>query len=131
MMPPWAGAGLAVPEGYRVRDVLLGPDSGYVVLSRGVRGPLAPDDQPPPGGLRLYVRHPRLSRQGAGAPFQITSRGTPMIAGRELRVIKSGRDWGLYSLENLEKPVAPESLQVVFGFPRPIGGSRRSPKTIR
>lgn len=107
-LPPWAGAGL---EGYRVRDVLLGPDSaGYVVLSRGMRSPLAPDDQPPSGGLRLYVRHPGLAR----LPFQVASRGVPTITGRELRAIKSGPDWAIYSLEGLGTPVAPESLQVVF-----------------
>jgi hypothetical protein len=107
ILPPATGAG---PDGYRVRDVLLGPDSGYVVLSRGIRGPLTPDDQPPSGGLRLFVRHPEL----ASLPFQVTSQGVPTIAGRELRAIKSGRDWAIYSLEALEKPVAPESLQVVF-----------------
>jgi hypothetical protein len=71
---------------------------------------LTPDDQPPSGGLRLFVRHPEL----ASLPFQVTSQGVPTIAGRELRAIKSGRDWAIYSLEALEKPVAPESLQVVF-----------------
>ena len=113
-LPPWAGAGL---EGYRVREVLLGADSGYVVLSRGMRGPLTPDDQPPSGGLRLYVRHPGLARQGAGVPFRITGRGPSTIAGRGLRAIKSGRDWAVYSLEALETPIAPESLGVAFDRP--------------
>ena len=113
-VPPSAWAGPLAPEAYRVRDVFVGLDSGYVVLSRGGDGPSTS------GGLRLYVRHPGLSRRGAGVPFRVTtpgateSGGPPAIAGQDLRAIKSGRDWAVYSLEALEKPVAPESLQVVF-----------------
>ncbi len=103
-LPPWIGAGL---DGYHVREAVLGDDSGYVVLSRGMRAPLAPDDQPPSGGLKLYVRHPELARRKADAPFQVASLGAPTIAGRELRAIKSGRDWAIYSLEGLGMPHRP------------------------
>ena len=108
---PWTGP---AAEGYRVREVALGRDSGYVILSRGIRGPLTPDDQPPTGGLRLYVRHPDLARSG----FKITGPGAQIIAGQGLRAVRSGRDWALYALDSPEMPVAPETIGVAFDGPR-------------
>jgi len=118
-LPPWAGTGMPVSEGYRVRDVQEGPGaSGYVVLARGVRGPELPETQPASGGFRLYVQHPDLARKATiPVPFQVEGVGGP-VPRQHLQTLKSGSDWAIYSLETLEKPVAPESLKVVFGPPK-------------
>ncbi len=91
-------------DAYRVRDVVLGEDSGYVVLSR------------PSNGLRLYLRDANLFRQGSRARFQISgpSADEPAIDSRELRLIQSGRDWAIYSLETPGKTVLADSLRVVL-----------------
>ncbi len=113
-LPP--GASPAPGEAYRVRDVLLGRESGYVVLSRNVPAASASSQS------RIFVRHRDLSRQAD--PFRIKSQGTagsaddPLVSWEQLRVIKSGRDWAIYALEAPGKSLAPDSIQVVFNRPR-------------
>jgi hypothetical protein len=114
---PSAGA---VPKGspaYRVRDVLVGRDSGYVVLSRVSSIASQPTA---PGGLRLFIRHPELFREGTRPAFQIAGTDaagenvTFDLDSKKPPMIRSGRDWAIYSLEIPERAVSPESLRVVF-----------------
>jgi hypothetical protein len=102
------------PEAYRVRDVLLGREAGYVILSGG-----GPEVSKEPDGTRIYLRHPELFRPGNLARFGVESQSgeTPRVALEELRVIKSGRDWAIFSLGALEKSVPPDSLRVVLDTP--------------
>jgi hypothetical protein len=64
---------------------------------------------------------------------RVTDRGasgadeTFAVAVRKLPVIRSGRGWSVYSLENLGTSVPPESLRVVFDPARSDALARGTP----
>jgi hypothetical protein len=96
---------------FAVRDVCLGKKAGYVVLSQ-------------PGGgqeLRLFVRHPQLFQVGSaptflvvGSPMGPEKAGRYLKQGHELRILRSGSDWGLFCLQSEIGLVNPDSLSLVF-----------------
>jgi hypothetical protein len=92
---------------YRLRDVPLGPRSGYVVLSG-----------PSPDAARLFVRAPHLDGRAARAGMVVRSGGAPdagpALALADLRALASGAGWGLYALPDAAAGLAPESLRVAF-----------------
>jgi hypothetical protein len=102
----------AGPDLYQVRDELLRPDAGYVVLSRL-------SSQPDAKGLRLFIRYPTSSR-GPRSAFPAPRKnesGVVMaitIDGHDLPMIRSGHDWALLSLDDLDKPVDHEMFQAMF-----------------
>jgi hypothetical protein len=114
---------------FLLRDVCLGKTAGYVVLSRlAASGPGAP---PHPGiaqaggEIRLFVRHPKLFEggpvpalvlSGARAASAMGIGGTPVCRrGRELTMVRSGRDWAILSLRPEAEDVDPSSLTLAFG----------------
>jgi hypothetical protein len=96
---------------YTVRDVCLGMKVGYVVLSQ------------PDGGreLRLFVRHPNLFKVRSIPAFLVVGDppgskpdGSYLKPGYELRLLRSGSDWGLFDLGSEVGQVHPDSLRLVF-----------------
>jgi hypothetical protein len=105
---------------YRLRDVCLDEKSGYVILSHQTAH--ESDEE-----IRLFARHPKLLEGGASPAFLL--HGERAVTGaqpdgrkfelpaRELTMIRSGRDWALFSISpevNCGK-VDPGSLAVAFG----------------
>jgi hypothetical protein len=105
---------------YRVREVpRWGPGYGFVLLSH------RPDaGQAAGGGLRLFVRHPSLSRDVAATDFRVRSKGgdpdrsAPEFGGDDLPVLRSGRDWTLFSLDPVGTAIKADAIQVVLDPPR-------------
>jgi hypothetical protein len=111
----------ATPQShYRLQDVSLGKGSGYVILTRhgidGDRGRLQE--------IRLYVRHPRLF-QRANEPLFVLSESPsghdsravapfPSRASSGFRLVRSGTDWGIFSLPNVDSNLEPDRLKVVL-----------------
>jgi hypothetical protein len=100
---------------YGLRDVSLDRESGYVVLWRVDRDARDQGSDTEYGEFRLFVKHPRLFRDGDAPAFRIADKVE--VPGRDLTVIRSGRDWGLYSLRSGKFPVDPVALRVVFDGP--------------
>jgi hypothetical protein len=118
---------------YAVRDVCLGKDAGYVILSSCPyrRGDLAPgrveDDDSEE--LRLFVRHPELFAYGptpavlllgnasatAAKPAGMSGEAQFMRTARDLTVLKAGPDWALISLRPDAGRVDPDSLRALLG----------------
>lgn len=102
---------------FRLRDVCRGRHSGFVVLERLPDGGGAAG-----GGLRLFVRHPDLFRDGrdplcvvAGSLAASPGEGEYVRAGRELKLIRSGPDWALFDLRPEAARLDPDSIRVAFG----------------
>jgi hypothetical protein len=100
---------------YRLRDVCLGPDSGFVVLS--------PVEATASGriGPRLFVRDPRLAHGPRAAGFVLEQEGTGArapLALSTLSVRREGDEWVLCDLPNPSGPIEPGSLQVSCDPPR-------------
>jgi hypothetical protein len=121
---------------YRVRDVITGRTGGYVVLS-----PVGSDR---PGqtsaadarGVRVFVRHPRLWDSRTSAPFLLVgsalgpsgagpARPTPLLLGRELGLIRSGRDWAIFEVHPSIAQVEPDSLTLITA-PRQVAAFLRA-----
>jgi hypothetical protein len=111
---------------FELRDVCVWKNVGYAVLSRPDGGPL----------FRLFVRRPGLFRPGRPPEFLVVGRASGGdAAGRflkpalALQLLRSGPDWGLFSLDSEVGRVAPESLKVIFGpteIARQIAAAERS-----
>ncbi|MDX2037750.1 MAG: hypothetical protein SFX72_13955 [Isosphaeraceae bacterium] len=113
---------------FRLRDVTLGPDSGFVLLWRDGLGRTAPGVDDLGGEFLIFVRHPRLFRGLlntvaatpalllAGAPpTSSPSKGREYVRiARDLPVVRSGPDWTLLSLRSEVDKVDPSSLRLVF-----------------
>ena len=103
-----------------VRDAVAGRRFGSVVLWRVEQGHEAAIGRARTATVRAFVHRPELSRGGAGRPFLLVGEpeGTsgPRIAlgSDELKPIRSGRDWGLYSVEVPTGGGAPISWRVAF-----------------
>jgi hypothetical protein len=96
---------------FELRDAWFWKKVGYAVLSR-------PDGGPP---FRLFVRRPGLFRPGRPPEFLVVGRASGGGAADRylkpaptLRLLRSGPDWGLFSLDSEVGRVAPESLTVIF-----------------
>ena len=105
---------------FRIRDFAFDERSGFVVLSPA--GAAVPDtDQE----IRIFIRHPNLPTASAVAAFRVVLESEGIIArpkgpaiasaGCELSLIRSGRDWRIFSLPNNNGRLDPDSLRVVFG----------------
>jgi hypothetical protein len=114
---------------FRVRDVCLDAKTGYVVLSRET--PSGRDGGPEPAGareagdVRVFVRHPNLFQAESGPAFALVAKPSSPVAneigpkvvrwGRELSVVRSGRDWGLFSYRTGPGSIDPNALTVALG----------------
>lgn len=125
--PPIAGE-----AAYAVRDVCMSKRAGYVVLSQIpslVEATLAGRDEADGRGeVRLFVRHPGLFATGAVPSLALlckdsaSSKAAPeneaspwfLKQGGDLRMLKSGPDWAIFSLPSNAGPIDPGSLKVVF-----------------
>jgi hypothetical protein len=92
---------------FKVRDLFEDRRTGFVVLSEVV----ADGSMSAGRALRLFVRCPGLGRDGA--PLGISTAGPETLPLGHLPLLRSGRDWALYSLEPLGSKVNPDSLRVV------------------
>jgi hypothetical protein len=114
---------------YLVRDVCTGKKSGYVVLSQEpVRDG---EERPQPAvpresrEIRLFVRHPRLFQAGGAPALRLVGRMVSPTArpdgpvqefkGSALTLVRSGRDWALFSLRGGEGRIDPTSLTPMIG----------------
>lgn len=113
---------------YRLRDVCLGPDAGYVVLS-------------PVGGLesrgvgpRLFVRDPRLGHGPRASGFVLDQEGAgaaPPVTLADLPARRSGNEWVLCDLPGASGRIDPGSLQVACDPPRARRIAGGSPEGVR
>jgi hypothetical protein len=109
---------------YRVREVSLASESGYVVLWQVDRDAPGQGGDAEDGDVRLFVRHPRLFQDAESPAFRVVvdppaGEGKPRAErierpGKDLTLIRSGRDWGLYSLRAWSGSVDPNALRVDF-----------------
>lgn len=92
---------------YRLRDVCVGQQSGFVVLS-----PCDPAVRDEP--VRLFVRDPRLTRPAGRAHLQLRADGpTPWLQPLSgVPVLAQGPDWLLLALDPAAGPIDPEALRV-------------------
>ena len=121
---------------YGLRDVSLDRKSGYVVLWRVDREASVQGGDAEYGEFRLFVKHPGLFRDGETPAFRVVidrpagegKPGTERIEhpGKDLAVIRSGRDWGLYSLRSWRGWIDPNTLRVEFD-----AGASRPEEAIR
>jgi hypothetical protein len=107
---------------YRLRDVCLSRKSGYVVLWPADPGASGQCGEADDGEFRLFVRHPRLFQDAGSPAFRVVvdpRAGAEKVErpGKDLAVIRSGRDWGLYSLRSGTGSVDPQALRVIFDGP--------------
>ncbi len=116
---------------YLVRDVCLGKESGYVVLSsepvRDGEGRPQPPKPRESREIRLFVKHPKLFQAGGDPALMLVGRMVSPTAGtegalkkfkaRELTLVRSGRDWALYSLRGATEAgrIDPNSLTPMIG----------------
>jgi hypothetical protein len=114
---------------FLVRDVCLGKKAGYVVLSQDGTADRSRRPQPGEangsGEIRLFVRHPKLFHDGPTPAFLLFGEAPASemgVAGQrivrrggELTMVRSGRDWGLFSLRSHEWNVDPKSFTLAFG----------------
>jgi hypothetical protein len=106
-----------------VRDVCLSRKSGFVVLAQLNTEP-GSGESSTSRDLRLFVRHPRLFGAGSVPRFLLTGDWLPCVRasgcgsyarpGGELPLVRSGPDWGLFSLRAEVDQVDPNSLSVEF-----------------
>jgi hypothetical protein len=115
------------PPVYRIRDVALSRSAGWVVLSQlGARG-VGQGAAAPEQALRLFVRHPLLYHAGLEPPFLLVGSESGRVSdgagadaphylrsSHELRRLRSGRDWALFSLRPGVDRIEPGSLKLEF-----------------
>jgi len=104
---------------YRVRDFALGPQSGFVVLSR-----IGVDETTTGEETRLFVRHPGLHQtelvpaflvEADPARTAVSPEGPTIVPmSRAVSLVRSGRDWRLFSMQVTDPRLSPDSLRVVF-----------------
>ena len=114
---------------FMLRDVCLSEKAGYVILSQDAASdPNGRADQGAAGEggkLWLFVRHPKLFRVGPNPAFLLSGERSSSATGvggqrvvclsRELTMVRSGRDWGLFSLPTEAGDIDPASLALAFG----------------
>lgn len=105
---------------YRLRDVCLDEKSGYVILSHETAHESDAE-------IRLFARHPKLLEGGASPAFLLRGERAATEAhpdgrkferpARELTMIRSGRDWALFSMSSEVggTRIDPASLALTFG----------------
>ncbi len=114
VLPPNApDAGSTPGKTYLEHDVCLGRNAGYVVLSEPGGGEA--------GEFRLFVHHPHLFRGSKVPAFLVVGRspgaaesGSYLKPARELRLLRSGPDWAIFSLRDEAGRVDPGSIELVF-----------------
>ena len=123
---------------YRLRDICMGRNAGCVVLTRldpGAGG------GPSIGGreFRVFVRHPHLFRAGSIPAFLLAEGMLPPPAAggerylrpdRDLRLLRSGSDWGLFAIRLDADQVDANRLRPVFNpamIARMVGRSDPGP----
>ncbi|MBV8270436.1 MAG: hypothetical protein JO252_29260 [Planctomycetaceae bacterium] len=116
---------------YLVRDVCLGKESGYVVLSpepaRDGEGRPQPPEPRESREIRFFVRHPSLFRVGGDPAVMLVGRtvsptggadgSLKKFQGSDLSLVRSGRDWALFSLRGAAEAgrIDPNSLTPMIG----------------
>lgn len=117
--------GIAVRAGspYRLREVCHSERSGFVVLWQAESD--APDSTPKADEeIRFFVKTPGLFQDGAASAFCLigdleAAMGKAKgfcyrLRGKEVTVIKSGRDWGLFSLRVRNEAINPQTARVML-----------------
>jgi hypothetical protein len=117
-----AGAGpleLTQQPHYRLTDICLDDQAGYVILSRQgeVSNPAHIDE------VRAYVHCWNLFQDGKGPAFLLAefpshdrdaSCGHPSQRASEFQLVRSGEDWGIFSLRDVDNRLDAKRLRLVF-----------------
>ena len=106
---------------YRIRDVCLGPRSGFVVLSH-----VGTDNSGTHREILVYVRRPGLGNTAESTGFIVegeqsaipgrSSATGSVVARSEMSLVRAGRDWGLFSLRNTSDRIVADRVRPVFNI---------------
>src|SRR5262249_10218631 len=106
-----ARRGSSPSSSFHLRDVVLGPDSGYVVLT----------ELDPAGrrAFRLFVRHPRLQDGARPVIEGASASDRGVMALTDLQPLRAGRGWALFASGPSTPALDLDSLRVAFVPARP------------
>ena len=97
---------------YRIRDVALDEQSGFVIVS-----PVGTFKDSFDTGIRIFVRRRKLRSNPSSVGFVLENDDATtqfLHAGTKLAVIREGRDWGLFSLIGANAPKSADHVRVAF-----------------